>query len=40
MLEIARNHKVLWADLKNWHEGEGYRDQLEVFKRAPEEHQS
>lgn len=39
-LEIARNHKVLWADLKKWHEGEGYADQLEVFKKALQEHQS
>lgn len=39
-LEIARNHKVLWADLKKWHEGEGYADQLEIFRRALKEHQS
>tara|TARA_B100001540_G_scaffold313683_1_gene337077 strand:+ start:2782 stop:3336 length:555 start_codon:yes stop_codon:yes gene_type:complete len=39
-LEIARNHKVRWADLKKWHEGEGYADQLEIFRRALEEHRS
>ncbi len=33
-LEIARNHKVRWADLKKWHEGEGYADRLAVFRGA------
>lgn len=38
-LEIARNHKVRWADLKRWHEGEGYADQLALFRRALQGHQ-
>lgn len=33
-LDLARNHKVLWTDLKRWHAGEGYADRYVEFKRA------
>ncbi|KAA1193997.1 hypothetical protein F0M18_00700 [Pseudohalioglobus sediminis] len=33
-LDVARNHKVNWADLKKWHAGEGYADEFETFKQA------
>ncbi|MCB1732763.1 MAG: hypothetical protein H6991_10080 [Pseudomonadales bacterium] len=33
-LDIARNHKVIWADLKAWHAGEGYADRYTEFRKA------
>ncbi len=33
-LDIAHNHKVIWADLKKWHEGEGYADRYAEFRTA------
>lgn len=31
-LDIARQHKVNWRELKVWHEGEGFADQFRKFK--------
>jgi len=33
-LDIARNHKVAWSDLKKWHDGEGYTDRFAEFRKA------
>ncbi len=33
-LDMARNHKVNWADLKKWHAGEGYADEFATFNQA------
>ena len=31
-LDIARQHKVVWRELKAWHEGEGFADRFTEFK--------
>ena len=31
-LDIARNHKIAWQDLKTWHEMEGYTDEYARFR--------
>ena len=33
-LDIARNHKIHWADLKAWHKGEGYIDEFDEFRKT------
>jgi len=33
-LEIARGHKIVWRDLKIWHEREGYADEYARFRDA------
>ena len=33
-LDIAHNHKIQWADLEAWHEGEGYIDEFNNFRQA------
>ena len=33
-LDIAQNHTIQWADLKAWHEAEGYIDQFDTFRAA------
>lgn len=33
-LDIARNHKVKWSDLKKWHAGEGHAHQYDEFRKA------
>lgn len=33
-LDIARNHKVVWSDLKKWHKGEGYANRYREFTKA------
>lgn len=33
-VDIARNHKVVWSDLKAWHSGEGYTEHLANFREA------
>lgn len=30
--DVARSHAIKWADLKRWHEGEGYADRFIAFK--------
>jgi hypothetical protein len=36
-VDIAHNHKVHWSDLKAWHEGEGYIEAFESFRKAAKE---
>lgn len=33
-VDIAKNHKIRWADLKKWHQGEGYIDAFTNFRKA------
>jgi hypothetical protein len=33
-LDIARNHRIIWRDLKRWHEKEGYADEYTRFRSA------
>jgi hypothetical protein len=33
-LDIARNHRIIWRDLKRWHEREGYADEYTRFRNA------
>jgi len=33
-LDIARNHKIKWSNLKAWHQGEGYIDEFNTFRQA------
>ena len=33
-LDIARNQKVIWRDLKRWHNEGGYGDRYEAFRKA------
>lgn len=33
-LDIARNHKVVWPELKEWHAGEGCLGRFEEFRKA------
>lgn len=33
-LDIARNHRVSWADLETWHTGEDYADRYLEFRTA------
>jgi hypothetical protein len=33
-LDLARNHKIQWTNLKVWHEGEGYSKKFEQFRSA------
>ena len=33
-LEIARNHRIVWRNLKTWHEMEGYAEEYTSFRRA------
>lgn len=32
--DIAHNQKILWSDLKTWHEGGGYADRFDAFQEA------
>jgi hypothetical protein len=31
--DVARSHPVKWSALKKWHDGEGYADRFQAFKR-------
>ncbi|PLW81021.1 hypothetical protein CWI75_17750 [Kineobactrum sediminis] len=33
-LDIAHGHKVIWGDLKTWHDNEGFPDEFRTFKDA------
>lgn len=31
--DVARSHPINWSSLKKWHEGEGYADRFQPFKK-------
>jgi hypothetical protein len=33
-IDVARHHKLMWNNLKKWHDGEGYADKFESFQAA------
>lgn len=33
-VDIAQSQRVIWSDLKTWHEGEGYAKEYPKFRRA------